>query len=304
VPQRIKLILFAFLAIGAILLLSMSLTGLDFEPGKPLPFAWENFQPPQGSPDLPGGETVFNIFRAIYFIAWLLFPLLVLYIILSPQARKTFLKQLLRILPFILFLLMLGRIIQSLNLNNQLLSETGSGGGFPPAAYPLPGEEFIPSTPPWAVWTVSLILSLLIITVIGLILFFLWKKRTQKPDLRERIGMLGDEAQTALDAIESGVDLRNVVIRCYYEMSQIVSNTRGIQRGLDITPMEFEKRLEEKGFPREPLRQLTTLFEEVRYGSKEPGKLEEQRAVTSLTTIVDFCKVHAEEAFQNERGLS
>ena len=52
----------------------------------------------------------------------------------------------------------------------------------------------------------------------------------------------------------------------------------------------FQQRLEEKGFPREPVRALTALFEEVRYGQVTPGKLDEQRAISSLTSIVDYVK--------------
>lgn len=303
-PQRTKLLIITFLAVGAIILLSMSLTGLVFEPGKPLPFRWEDFQPPSGAPPLPGGELVFNIFRAIYFIAWLLFPFLVLYLFLSPQARRAFLKQLLRILPFVLLLLLMGRIFQSLGLNNQLLNQTGSGVGIPPESYPIPGDEFVPSTPSWAVWAVSIIISVLIIVITGIILLLLWRKRQQKTDRDRRIEAIGEEAQNALNALEAGVDLRNVVIRCYYEMSQIISHTRGIQRGLDLTPQEFQKRLQDKGLPGEPIQQLTSLFEDVRYGTKEPGRLEEQRAISSLSAIVDYCKVQPEQSFQNEPGVA
>ncbi len=73
-------------------------------------------------------------------------------------------------------------------------------------------------------------------------------------------------------------------------MSQIIYSERGIQRELAMTASEFEQALEEKGFPREPIQYLTRIFEEVRYGTKQPAKQEEDKAIWYLSVIADASK--------------
>ena len=65
---------------------------------------------------------------------------------------------------------------------------------------------------------------------------------------------------------------------------------RGIRRQEAVTPSEFEKQLEDAGLPREPVADLTRLFEEVRYGSKILGEWEGRRAIACLTAIADACR--------------
>jgi hypothetical protein len=103
----------------------------------------------------------------------------------------------------------------------------------------------------------------------------------------ERIAL---EAQTALDDLRAGGNLKNTILRCYYEMSKVINEQRGIQRDRTMTPREFEVYLESKGIPEEPVRQLTHLFEDVRYGDLAVGEKEEQQARSSLTAIIDAVK--------------
>jgi hypothetical protein len=102
------------------------------------------------------------------------------------------------------------------------------------------------------------------------------------------------EARVALDAISAGGDLREAVIRCYLQMIEALQEYRGIHRDQDITPHEFEIILAKRGMPGEPVHQLTTLFEEVRYGTFKPGRKEEQVAIASLSAIVSACQRVAE----------
>jgi len=73
-------------------------------------------------------------------------------------------------------------------------------------------------------------------------------------------------------------------------MSRILSQERGIQRHHDMTPREFERRLAAVGLPERHVRQLTRLFERVRYGAREAGEAEEQQAITCLTVIAEACR--------------
>ena len=101
---------------------------------------------------------------------------------------------------------------------------------------------------------------------------------------------LAKEAKGALDALKGGAELRDTVMRCYFEMSRVVSEERGIRRERAMTPREFEERLGELGLPERHVVQLTRLFEGVRYGSKETGEREADQAVASLSAIVDACR--------------
>jgi hypothetical protein len=73
-------------------------------------------------------------------------------------------------------------------------------------------------------------------------------------------------------------------------MLQAVEEYKNIRRDRDMTPHEFELALERRGLPREPIHQLTELFEQVRYGGQVPGRAEERLAVSSLSAIVSACQ--------------
>ena len=53
-----------------------------------------------------------------------------------------------------------------------------------------------------------------------------------------------------------------------------------------MTPREFESSLIKMVMPEEPVRQLTRLFEAVRYGAKRLDQSAEQQAVSSLESII------------------
>jgi hypothetical protein len=55
-----------------------------------------------------------------------------------------------------------------------------------------------------------------------------------------------------------------------------------------MTTGDFERLLLEKGYPYDPIHRLTGLFEAVRYGHWQPGRSEEQTAITCLEAIIHF----------------
>jgi hypothetical protein len=72
-------------------------------------------------------------------------------------------------------------------------------------------------------------------------------------------------------------------------MTRVLITQKGIAREAAMTPREFETALAETGLPRESVRRLTRLFEDVRYGTMMPGRREELVAVDCLTDIVEAC---------------
>jgi hypothetical protein len=73
-------------------------------------------------------------------------------------------------------------------------------------------------------------------------------------------------------------------------MTGVVSEWRGIRRGLAMTPSEFADFLVSRQFPGEAIYPLTALFERVRYGDKHSPPKDIQEAVDCLNTILDYCR--------------
>jgi type II secretory pathway pseudopilin PulG len=136
-------------------------------------------------------------------------------------------------------------------------------------------------------WIASVLVALVVVGFLALVVWLVWRSRRQQDSTLERIAQ---EVQFALDELQAGGDLRNVVIRCYSEMVQALREQRGILRNVYLTPREFEDTLHGLGFPPEPVHQLTHLFEAVRYGHKPITRREELVAKDSLTAILDACR--------------
>ena len=66
---------------------------------------------------------------------------------------------------------------------------------------------------------------------------------------------LANEAQAALDSLDAGGDLRNAVMRCYYEMNRILVTKKGLLRSRWMTAREFETLVVAQGLPAAPTAQ-------------------------------------------------
>lgn len=282
---------FIFAAIGliAMLLLATSLTGTHLAPGKPFPFGVNLLAPIQGqSGSLPGGQLFLYIIRIFLVIAWIMLPFLVIYLIISPKARKQFLRYLVRTGPvFLLFIILFTMLRNQLGKQNQAPDlGTGNLNSGLPATFPgLP--EFNPNPPSWLIIAGSIMIAALILGLLVTIGLAVWRRRTQS---RLKVRLLAEEAQTALESIQAGADLKNTIIKCYVEMSRVVKEKRGVQRAADMTPVEFETKLVGLGLPSIPVHDLTSVFQDVRYGDHVPGEREERQAILSLSAIVDSCR--------------
>lgn len=146
-----------------------------------------------------------------------------------------------------------------------------------------PPDPFL-RPPAWATLFISGLFSALLVAG-GVYLLIRYMRAAQPPVLSD-LGEIGREASVALEALESGETLRNVVLRCYVDMSNVLKRTRQIEREAAMTPSEFAARLAALGLPEKPVAGLTRLFEAVRYGSAETTPADEALAVESLTAIV------------------
>jgi len=151
--------------------------------------------------------------------------------------------------------------------------------GQPPEA-PTIAEPILqqPQAPDW----LSFAISLGMVVVISLAIWWVYRRTRRKPST---LDMLSREAQHTLRELESGGDFRDAILRCYADMCRVVNNQHGIRRDQALTPREFEDQLRQSGLPREPVSELTRLFEGVRYGDRHSSPPEESRALACLEAI-------------------
>lgn len=295
--KRYRVLVVAFVAVAATILLAAGISKMALSPGlswatwMQLLFGNMDLQREAGMPPLFSGEGLVDAMRIMFLCLALLIPVLIVAVIFSPDLRKKALRMFVQALFFVVVVMLLFRSGALDSLSNvtqeaqNLFADPAPEGEMAPLES-LP--EFAPAPPAWLIWLASLVLAVLVFALVASVGWSLWKNRIER---RRPIQKLAKDAQAALDALESGADFRNTVIRCYHEMSEAVRVQRGIQRDRTMTPREFEARLMSRGMPETAVRQLTRLFEAVRYGALEPGDSEVDQAVTSLSAIVEACRV-------------
>lgn len=282
-------LLLAILALGALTVLSVSLRSVSFNEAQPI--GWG--EPPSSSP-ASGEESGGQLFKGV---SWelqigLLISLLVLAglvsLLISAEARKRFLRLLFRGgITFWVLSYVLKKYPDMLTLfNPDAFSEAASsdavGDGIvvPPAIFTPP-----PQTP-----LLAYAISVLIILIMALSvwrLYIVWKRMNTTPS--SRLSDIARIARRSLKDLSTDGDSTDVILSCYFRMSDVVSDKKNIHRDMAMTPTEFAHRMEQSGLPGDAVRRLTRLFESVRYGSNKAGPKETNEAVSCLTTILQYC---------------
>jgi len=280
-------LLLSILALGALTMLSVSLRSVSFGSAQPIgrEEAEQVASPPQSSLGEVGEESVAE--QIILGVALAVLVSLIA-VLLSPEGRKRMFRFLVRMLftvaalyylfnqyPGILDFLSAG--VEGDAPRPQTIGE--AGGDIPPPIF----------TPPQETPLLNYAVSLLI--VLGVI-FLTWKIYRAWQVLNRRPGSLQDIARIArssLRELSDGRETTDVIMNCYFRMSDAVSDRKNLQRGSSMTPSEFASRLEEAGLPGDAVRRLTRLFEGVRYGDQKAGPKDVNEAVACLTTILHYC---------------
>jgi hypothetical protein len=144
--------------------------------------------------------------------------------------------------------------------------------------------EQLPETPPAWFDNVTVAVTALIFVACGVGIWVLWRR--WQPDRKDPLQIVGDEAQATLLELRSGADLRDAILRCYYDMNQALVSNLGLRRDQGMTPREFEAIVTAAGLPATDVAGLTRLFEHVRYGAVTTGDDERGKAMTCLENIV------------------
>jgi len=292
--MRIFLMIALGIALVAMLLLSAGVSEIDLLPGESASGTAEAENVSLGG--VPPGldealRTAFRIFATIIVVG---LPLVIVFSLLTPGARKSLLKGL---VPLVLFgLLLYGAFRASSNLEEALQPTPTAVAGTPeptPVAEVSTGVaaeeagEIEAAAPEWLIWGTIVTLALILAVVLVGVVRFLLRYRVRQPS---PLAELAEQAEDAAEAIRAGADLRDTVMLCYYRMSETLQEQRGIWRERAMTPREFETYLARSGIPAEHVRRLTRLFEKVRYGAKTIEAEDERQALSSLGAIVEYCR--------------
>ncbi len=287
--KKLWLSFFLGIAVVAIIFLSAGLSEFEPLPGEPFPFwLFLGLESPEAGSSPPG--TIFPVLQLWgMFLLFGIVILLVLWIItfiIRPKARK---RMLTRIIGYFILLLVMYSMFDSFQ---RLKPPDGTDKLELPSilemAEMLSGEEGAPAAPTFVIYPPRLLTIAVTLTLIALLLagaWFLWQRWPRSR--ASPVEQLVQEAQQAIKELRTGHDLKDTVMRCYQDMSQLLSEQRGIKRQRAMTPREFEHHLVEIGLHDEHIRRLTRLFEGVRYGANTPGEREEREAMACLTAIVE-----------------
>lgn len=278
-----------YLVVGGLLLvvLAMSLSSLVLAPAQDLPIPQIQNKSAAPSGGLPGGDLLIAVAQAVMALTLVALPIIIIHSLMTPGGRRRLLvASVLLILAFIVASYLQGHR----NENGNNLQQAGLNAGVPIYGNQSGDGSDIPrfpaNPPSWIILAIILAASV-VISAAGLWAIRVAGRRNVAPD--SPLDQLAEQAQTAIDALGAGADLRQTVIRCYQDMNRVVREETGIVRESAMTPREFEARLVSQGLPREGVSTLTRLFEQVRYGSISADGREEALAVSCLTDIVKAC---------------
>ncbi len=270
------------LSIVSILVLAVGLVGLQLRPAMAIRSA--------GSPDLPpppaagpdaGGFVALRVvllaLTAITFLALVVSAF-------SREGRKRLLAMAVFLLALMIAQAILSDVLPKAQAREQEVAPAPAGGLAAPATGTGAVVPFEPRPPGWLLWAAAALSVLLAAAGAVAVLVAVRNRRPRG------VGRLAEPSRAAAESLGRGADLRNVILRCYHDMSVVISEELGLDRQGSVTPREFATFLEGWGLPAVPVRELTEVFEEVRYGSAAPSRRSEERALRSLSAIEHFCR--------------
>lgn len=208
-------------------------------------------------------------------------------LLLTPEWRKRFFRIVIRVgLTYWALFIVFTRVREMLaemggnpiTINSDGLA-TDTAGTAPPAFAS-------PQTLSIATYIVSFGVACLLIFA-GWKLYAFW--RELKSPAAQPLKKIAQIARSSIDELTAGRESTDVIMNCYYRMSDVVSDKKHLERSASMTPGEFARRLENAGLPPEAVQRLTRLFEGVRYGNRRSSPCEVKEAVASLTAIMQYC---------------
>ena len=281
-------LLLAILALGALTVLAFGLRDVQFNAGQPIGRYETETPPPSGNL----GVSFTNVSVKSQLVFWGVLVLLVSLIglLLSPEGRKQLLRLFVRAFGtyWLVYFVMRNygerlAALANLNLGAFIFAQpSGDSTNVPPPVFVPPQES------PWISYVVSIVL-VIFLAFAGWRVWLLLQRMSFGRDKEEPLEELARIARSSLKDLSQGGDTSDVIMRCYFRMSNVVSDKRKLHRKDSMTPAEFAVRLEQAGLPGDAVQRLTRLFEAVRYGGYRSGPKDVNEAVACLTSILNYC---------------
>lgn len=145
-------------------------------------------------------------------------------------------------------------------------------------------DEPVTTAPPTQWVLVVVLAGLLFAGVVGVVA----RRTTTSEENADAAGESTDEARAvgqvagdAADRIEDGTDPDNAVYQAWVDMTELLD----VSRTATKTPGEFADAAVDSGIDADDVRELTALFERVRYGTETVSETDEQQAIELLRRI-------------------
>jgi hypothetical protein len=281
-------LLLAILALGALTVLAFGLRDVQFNAGQPIGRYETETPPPSGN--LGVSFTHVSVKTQLVFWGVLVLLVSLIGLLLSPEGRKQLLRLFVRAFGtyWLVYFVMRNygerlAALANLNLGAFIFAQpSGDSTNVPPPVFVPPQES------PWISYVVSIVL-VIFLAFAGWRVWLLLQRMSFGRDKEEPLEELARIARSSLKDLSQGGDTSDVIMRCYFRMSNVVSDKRKLHRKDSMTPAEFAVRLEQAGLPGDAVQRLTRLFEAVRYGGYRSGPKDVNEAVACLTSILNYC---------------
>ncbi len=284
---QLKVALLLGVLLIVMLALAVGVSGVQLAPAGRFPIELFSVSTPLPGQTLEGGQFLLDLARIALMVMLILTPVYILYALVNRKRRRELITNLIVIGALMLLL----SNVSQCTRNAREAEEIAPSMTMQEAPEELPGEmelpPFDPNAPDWLVLISSAVLSVALVLTVSLVVAFGIARRRRKPAVLDQ---MAQQAEQAAADLEAGGEFRDIIIRCYREMSNVLQQERGIRRDAAMTPREFMDVLHQKGLPTEPVRQLTLAFEAARYGHVNATAQQERAAIDSLRAIVDACR--------------
>lgn len=269
---------FMLLAVMSLLVLATSLSNLTFRAGRTLTLpGGEQSSPPESS-EVSFRSLNPEILERIVggLLLWVLFPLSLVYFLVSPEVRKSVIQ---RALVMSLSAYAVYLVLQRMGpLVEELMARFGSESS-PETSGNEALEMILPSSSsPFLTWAGNLLFVLLLFGISWFIFRNIFRNTQPKQHIRRT-------AQEGIHKLQKGRNVENTIYWCYREMLRLLDDSRPGDQQEKMTTRDLENELVRLGFPGSHVRALTRLFEKVRYGRMPFSTEEESTALSALQAL-------------------
>lgn len=184
------------------------------------------------------------------------------------------------LLQVVLWLVVLYLLRNRLQPLAPMFATPGEGGALQEVLDVAPHARFSSYTPDWLVLATGMLIGVGLLSLAYLLI-------RRRPKRIRPLVKLAHNARQALEELQRGGELHDVILRCYAEMCAALEAQRGVLRPQASTPREFQNQLLALGLPAAPVSDLTGLFERARYSRLVATTAEQENAIACVTAILD-----------------